>query len=100
MKKFGKVEAFELGYGLLGKPVMNVHFFLVDEVCIDTAQSLMRKHFLEIIKEKKINQVLLTHFHEDHSGNVAAVQRAKNVPIFGKCWSLISKPSFARTIRK
>ncbi|MDI6742665.1 MAG: MBL fold metallo-hydrolase [Smithella sp.] len=80
---FGKVEAFELGYGFLRKPVMNVHFFLVDEICIDTAQSLMRKHFLETIREKKINQVILTHFHEDHSGNAAAVQEAKKVPVFG-----------------
>jgi len=83
IKKFGKVEAFELGYGILGKPVMNVHFFLVDEVCIDTAQSLMRKHVFDIIRERKINQVLLTHCHEDHSGNAFAIQKEKNVPVFG-----------------
>lgn len=83
IKKFGKVAAFELGFGFLRKPVMNVHFFLVDEVCIDTAQSLMRKYFLEIISKRKISQVLLTHFHEDHSGNAAAVQKAKNIPVFG-----------------
>lgn len=83
IKKFGKVEAFELGYGFLKKPVMNVHFFVVDDVCIDTAQSLMRKHFLEIISKRKISQVFLTHFHEDHSGNAAAVQKAKKVPVFG-----------------
>ena len=83
IKKFGKVEAFELGYGFWGKPVMNVHFFVADDVCIDTAQSLMRKQFLEIISKRKISQVLLTHFHEDHSGNAAAVQKAKNVPVFG-----------------
>lgn len=83
LKKFGKVEAFELGYGFLRKPVMNVHFFVVDDVCIDTAQSLMRKHFLDIISDRKISQVLLTHFHEDHSGNAAAVQKAKKAPVFG-----------------
>lgn len=83
VKKLGKVDAFELGYGFLGQPIMNVHFFLVDDVCIDTAQPLMRKPFLEIIRDRKINQVILTHFHEDHSGNAASVQREKNVPIFG-----------------
>lgn len=83
IKKFGKVEAFELGYGFWKKPVMNVHFFVADDVCIDTAQSLMRKYFVEIISERKISQVLLTHFHEDHSGNAAAVQKAKKVPVFG-----------------
>jgi len=83
IKKFGRIEAFELGYGLLGKPIMNVHFFLVDEICIDTAQSLMRKNVLGIIREKKINRVLLTHFHEDHSGNAAAVSKVKTVPVFG-----------------
>jgi len=83
IKRFGKVEAFELGYGLWRQPLMNVYFFLVDGVCIDTAQSLMRKPLLEIIRERKINQVVLTHFHEDHSGNAASIQKAKDVPIFG-----------------
>jgi glyoxylase-like metal-dependent hydrolase (beta-lactamase superfamily II) len=82
-KRYGSIEAFELGYGILHPPVMNVHFFLVDEVCIDTAQFLMRKHVLEIVRERKINQVLLTHFHEDHSGNAAAIQKEKHVPVYG-----------------
>lgn len=83
IQRFGRVEAFELGYGFWRQPVMNVYFFLVDGVLIDTAQSLMRRPFLEIIRERKINQVVLTHFHEDHSGNAASVQKAKHVPVFG-----------------
>ena len=83
IKKFGRVDAFELGYGFFGQPVMNVHFFLVDGVCIDTAQSLMMQYFLEIIQDRTINQVILTHYHEDHSGNAAVVQKLKNVPVYG-----------------
>jgi len=83
IKKYGAVEAVELGYGLLRPPVMTVHLFLVDGVCIDTAQRLMRKHVLEIIRERRINQVVLTHYHEDHSGNAAAIRRENHVPVYG-----------------
>ncbi|MFH2059166.1 MAG: MBL fold metallo-hydrolase [Pseudomonadota bacterium] len=80
---FDQIEAFELGYGYWGRPLMNVYFYFIDGVLIDTAQSLMRKPFIEIITSKDIDKVLLTHFHEDHSGNAAVVKKIKNIPIYG-----------------
>lgn len=80
---FDQIEAFEFGYGYWGRPLMNVYFYLIDGVLIDTAQSLMRKPFIDIIKSKDIDKAVLTHFHEDHSGNAAVVKNIKNIPIFG-----------------
>ncbi len=79
----GRVRGFELGYGPLGKPFMNVFFYLVDGVLIDTGQSNMRRTFLELIKDKDLEKVLLTHHHEDHSGNALVTKKSKNVPIYG-----------------
>lgn len=80
---FDRVEAIKLGYGFLTRPIMNVHCFIVDGILIDTAQSLMRKDLMSILKTRKIDKVLLTHFHEDHSGNAAEIKRSFNIPVYG-----------------
>jgi glyoxylase-like metal-dependent hydrolase (beta-lactamase superfamily II) len=80
---FGEVRAFELGYGPIGRPLMNVFFYLIDSVLIDTGQSHMGKAFINILKGKTISRALLTHHHEDHSGNVRLLQKTKKVNIYG-----------------
>ncbi len=72
-KRYGPVESFRLGYGPLGPPLMTVTLYLIDGVLIDTAQSRMRPAVLELLREKTITRILLTHHHEDHSGNAAAL---------------------------
>ncbi len=79
----GEIEAFELGYGPIGRPFMTVFFYLMDGILIDTGQSNMRKDFVELVRDRRIDRVLLTHHHEDHSGNVLPIQKIKNVPVYG-----------------
>lgn len=79
----GQVKSFELGYGPVGRPFMSVYFYLVDGVLIDTGQSNMRKSFIELTKDKEISKVLLTHHHEDHSGNIRVIKNMKKVPVYG-----------------
>jgi len=80
---FGEVRGFELGFGPLGPrpPWMNVFFYVLEDLVIDTAQRHMQRAFLEIVKGRKIAQGVLTHHHEDHSGNAAAAIRALGIPI-------------------
>ena len=82
-KSFHDVQYFELGYGWGGKPLLTTHFYYVDGLLIDTAQSHMKKPFIQIIKNLHIDQVLLTHHHEDHSGNAAVVKKMKDVCVYG-----------------
>ncbi len=79
----GEVTGFELGYGPVGSPLMNTYFYLVDGLLIDTGQSNMRKSCLQLLQDKQINCVLLTHHHEDHSGNALALQKSRNLPVYG-----------------
>ncbi|NOX35082.1 MAG: MBL fold metallo-hydrolase, partial [Deltaproteobacteria bacterium] len=81
---FKEVEAFELGYAPFGRPLMTTYFYIIDEIIIDTAQSNMRKYFIEIINGRKINKCLLTHFHEDHSGNASILKKLKKISIYGR----------------
>ncbi|MEM7105758.1 MAG: MBL fold metallo-hydrolase, partial [Bacteroidota bacterium] len=74
-KRHFEVEFFEFVYSPLNLiPKRPVYCFLLDGILIDTAQSNMVRFFRKCFQEKQIDQVLITHFHEDHSGNIPVVQ--------------------------
>ncbi len=79
--KFGNVYAYELGYSAVGRPLMTVNCYVVGDILIDTGQSHMSRAVLDIVKAHKISAVLLTHHHEDHSGNAAVIKKAFDIPI-------------------
>ena len=82
-KNFGEVEAYELGWSPFGPPAMTVHFFVVDSICIDTAFQRMQKETLAYLAEHQVHTLVLTHHHEDHSGNAASLKKALEVPVLG-----------------
>ncbi len=69
------------GYISFQKVRMNVHCFVIDGVLIDTGGFSLRKEFKEFLDAKDIEQVLLTHHHEDHTGNAAYMQQ-KGLPLY------------------
>ena len=82
--RFGPVTGFELGYSPIGKPLMTVYSFRVGDVMIDTAQANMRQALFDLIpKDHPPALILLTHHHEDHSGNAAAVSKRFGIPVMG-----------------
>ena len=80
---FGEVEAYKFGFGPFGPPLMSVFLYYLDGLVIDTALSNMQKHVIGALKEKKPGKVLLTHHHEDHSGNASAISRYFNIKVYG-----------------
>lgn len=62
---------------------MTVYFYQVNGICIDTGLAHLQKDVLEIVKSALIEVVLLTHYHEDHSGNAAKIQDELKIPIYG-----------------
>ena len=83
IKKYGAVTSCELGWSFAGRPSWTVHVYVVDGICIDTGQSRMRRWVLDFLKDFKLHRIVLTHHHEDHSGNAAALNLARNIPVFG-----------------
>lgn len=79
----GEVEAYKLGFGPIGPPLMSVYMYWVDGILIDTGQHHMQRAVVAQLAEKKLNSVLLTHHHEDHSGNAAAIRRAHGARVIG-----------------
>ena len=78
---FGEVEAIRLGFGPVGRPLMSVFLYVVDGLVIDTGQHHMQKFVVELLKEKKLNLILLTHHHEDHSGNAFALSKDHHISV-------------------
>jgi glyoxylase-like metal-dependent hydrolase (beta-lactamase superfamily II) len=61
---------------------LNVHCFALDGVLIDTGAKSLEKEFQPFLKELDIDQVVITHFHEDHTGCAAFVQKELHLPVF------------------
>lgn len=64
------------------KVSLNVYSFLVDGVLIDTGAPSLHKHFEEFIDESDFDQVMITHFHEDHTGCASYIQKTRKLPIY------------------
>jgi len=80
---FGEVEMIQLGYGPVGPPLMSVIMYVVDELVIDTAQHHMAKTVRELLEKKSLSRIILTHHHEDHSGNAAMISSLHSTPVMG-----------------
>jgi glyoxylase-like metal-dependent hydrolase (beta-lactamase superfamily II) len=83
IEQFGEIEAIKLGYGPMGPPLMSVYIYIIDGLVIDTGQRHMQKTVIELLGQKKLRQILLTHHHEDHSGNAAAIHRQHSIETCG-----------------
>jgi glyoxylase-like metal-dependent hydrolase (beta-lactamase superfamily II) len=60
-----------------------VLLYVVDGLVIDTGQRNMQKVAVELLQAKKLEQILLTHHHEDHSGNASVLSQCHHIPVTG-----------------
>jgi glyoxylase-like metal-dependent hydrolase (beta-lactamase superfamily II) len=81
-QKFADVEMFRFGYSPIGKPQLSVYCYLIDNVLIDTAQTNCQEKVLKAFENKIIDKILITHWHEDHSGNTAKLAKFHNAQVY------------------
>jgi glyoxylase-like metal-dependent hydrolase (beta-lactamase superfamily II) len=62
---------------------MSVYFYYLDGLLIDTGQSHMRQYALDAVASRPVRNILLTHHHEDHSGNAAAFRHQTGATVWG-----------------
>src|ERR1700759_101692 len=77
----------------LGNNVQTVYTFVIDDLLIDTAQKFNRDNILKVTREKNISKILITHHHEDHTGNVAFLMKEMNMDAYAhpKAVQILSK---------
>jgi glyoxylase-like metal-dependent hydrolase (beta-lactamase superfamily II) len=80
---YSGIVGYQLGYSILGPPLMTVYCYVFDDVMLDTAQGHMRKEALQIASEHHIKRIFLTHHHEDHSGNVHSIKQEFKTTVYG-----------------
>lgn len=61
---------------------LNVYSYATDGILIDTGAQSLQKFFKAFIDEVDFQQVMLTHFHEDHTGCAAYVANSTQYPIY------------------
>ena len=81
-ERYGEVRAFEVARSIAGRAIWTVRIYLAGRVMIDTGPPNMRKPVLDLARRLEPEAVLLTHHHEDHAGNAAALASELGLPIF------------------
>lgn len=76
------VGMYRFGYTPIGKPFLSVYCYEIDGLLIDTAQRNCEQKVLKTFEEKHINSILLTHWHEDHSGNAEVLARFHEATVY------------------
>lgn len=64
------------------KVKLNTISFEIDGVLIDTGAKSIIKEFQPFFKDADIDQVMITHHHEDHVGGAAFLQNEYGLPIY------------------
>lgn len=91
----GPVEALRVGRFELGWNT-TVFVYRLGSTLIDAGMSHARRPVVAFARERAVDRVLLTHHHEDHSGNAAAIAAATGAPVYGHVAGL---PALARGVR-
>ncbi|MGD1891099.1 MAG: MBL fold metallo-hydrolase [Cyclobacteriaceae bacterium] len=98
-----EVVGFKFGYQPIGKPRLFSHIYFVDGLLIDTGQSNVRSTITSKVKELSVEQIFITHHHEDHTGNIAEIKELHGCNAYAseRCCQMMKDPpklSFAQKI--
>ena len=86
--------AFKFGSYPFSPPRMFTHVYFIDGLLIDTGHVNMRKEICAELIDLPVDQMLITHHHEDHSGNTDAVQQLFDCPVYASasCAEIMKSP--------
>ena len=59
-----------------------LYCYVVDGVLIDTGAQSLEQELIPFFEQQDIDQVVITHYHEDHTGCAAYLQETRQLPIY------------------
>lgn len=98
-----EVVGLKFGYQPIGEPKLFSHIYFVDGLLIDTGQSNARSTITSEVEKLAVDQIFITHHHEDHTGNIAAIKELHGCDGYAseRCCQIMEDPpklSFAQKI--
>jgi len=92
--KHEKVIGFKFEALPILKSKMYSHIYYVDGLLIDTGHPKVRKQVLKATQNLEVNQIFITHFHEDHTGNLETLQKQFHCKAYASqlCSEKMKKP--------
>lgn len=76
LEEHGSVLAIRMARAFLGKPLAWATAYWVDGLLIDTGPACAARDLLRILQKLDVQQIAITHTHEDNIGGLAAVHAA------------------------
>lgn len=76
VEQHGPVTAIRMSRSLLGRPVYWTAAYWVDGLLIDSGPPCTAQELVRSLANRPVEQVVVTHAHEDHIGGLAHIQRA------------------------
>jgi ribonuclease/clavin/mitogillin len=95
-RQYGTVTRVQLARTFLGRPLFTVSAHLVDGVLIDTGCPATGREMLEWCRTQRVDLVVNTHYHEDHSGGNAWLASGLGVRVRAPAGSLPLLADFYR----
>lgn len=80
-EQFGEITQIQMGRDLGGRVLYWVAAYLADDLLIDTGCRHTAEELLAYLECKTVNHVYLTHYHEDHIGGCALLNKYLNLNI-------------------
>ncbi|MCO5234199.1 MAG: MBL fold metallo-hydrolase [Chitinophagales bacterium] len=65
------------------KNVQTVYVYFLGDTLIDTGQSHSRDIVIKSLENHNVKKIILTHHHEDHSGNASFLSNLFKIPVYG-----------------
>jgi len=79
---FEDVTCIKMSHTMRGKPLSWVACYLVDGLLVDAGPAHVSEELMRFLENKKVQRVVNTHYHEDHLGSNAAIQKKFGIDIF------------------
>lgn len=97
------VTGFKFGKPIRGLPKFYAHVYYVDGLLIDTGHIKVGDAVRSTLQDWNVQQMYLTHHHEDHTGNIEALQQQFTCPVYASalCSTMMKQPpriSFAQKL--
>lgn len=89
IERHGPVMAIRMSRSLFGRPLHWTAGYWVDGLLIDTGPLCTAEGLVRILEQLHLEQVVITHAHEDQIGGLAAIRQSyPDIPIYAPMYSL------------